>query len=112
ILPRGGLLIDTPGMREIQLWEASEGLQASFADVEEVAEECYFSNCQHQNEPGCAIREAVEEGRLAPERVENYRKLQDELAHLALRQDTRAPHAAPQRVKSVTKLPNRRQPRR
>jgi ribosome biogenesis GTPase len=112
LLPGGSILMDTPGMREIQLWDASEGLQTSFADVEEFAEICFFPNCGHQNEPGCAVREAVEEGRLDPERVESYLKLQQELHHLALRQDHRAQHAERQRVKSITRLANRHQPRR
>jgi ribosome biogenesis GTPase len=112
VLPTGGLLIDTPGMREIQLWDAEEGLQASFADVEEFAEICFYPDCRHQNEPGCAVREAVEEGHLAPERLDNYRKLQAELSHLALRQDRRAQHADKQRLKSLMRLVNRDQRRR
>src|SRR5215831_15219251 len=73
VVPGGGVLLDTPGMRELQLWDANEGLAHAFADVEELAERCKFRNCSHDNEPGCAVREAVDEGRLR-----NYHKLQRE----------------------------------
>ena len=90
LLPQGGLVLDTPGMRELQLWEVDEGVEQVFSDVEDLAAQCRFSNCQHEAEPGCAIRPAIASGVLAPSRLENYRKLQAELAHLARRQESYA----------------------
>jgi ribosome biogenesis GTPase len=89
-LPGGALVIDTPGMREVQLWIAEEGLEEAFSDVTELFEHCRFSDCAHESEPGCAVKEAIENGTLAPERWESYLKLQRELAHLERRLDKRA----------------------
>ncbi|WP_171688496.1 ribosome small subunit-dependent GTPase A [Paenibacillus germinis] len=86
-LPGGGILIDTPGMRELQLWDVSEGLSTSFQDIEELAEMCYFQDCKHENEPKCAVNHALDEGTLAVERFNNYVKLQKELAYLARKED-------------------------
>ncbi|WP_376774454.1 ribosome small subunit-dependent GTPase A [Paenibacillus eucommiae] len=86
-LPGGGLLIDTPGMRELQLWEASDGLSSSFQDVEELERNCYFQDCNHQNEPGCAVKLALQEGTLGSDRYASYLKLQKELAYLARKED-------------------------
>jgi ribosome biogenesis GTPase / thiamine phosphate phosphatase len=88
-LPGGGLVLDTPGLRELQLWDASSGLSESFADVEELATQCRFSNCAHVTEPGCAVQAALEDGSLAPARWASYRKLGRELAHLERRLDKR-----------------------
>jgi ribosome biogenesis GTPase len=88
LLPEGGLVIDTPGMRELSLWDAS--LPATFEDVEELGTNCAFKDCQHQTEPRCAVMAAVAEGRLPAERLESYRKLQRELRHLEVKQDQRA----------------------
>jgi ribosome biogenesis GTPase len=90
LLPGGGLVIDTPGLREVQLWEADEGLEEAFDDVAELAAACRFSDCAHETEPGCADREALADGRLARERWESYVKLQRELEHLERRLDKRA----------------------
>lgn len=84
-LPGGGLLIDTPGMREIQLWEGS--LADAFADIDALAVDCHFRDCQHEEEPRCAVRAASADGRLTPERLDSFRKLQRELALQARRQD-------------------------
>jgi ribosome biogenesis GTPase len=89
LLPGGGLIIDTPGLRELQLWEAEEGLEEVFEDVVELASRCRFSDCRHETEPGCAIRAALAEGRLDPERWESYLKLERELEHLERRLDKR-----------------------
>ena len=89
-LPGGALVIDTPGMREVQLWIADEGLEEAFSDVTELFEHCRFSDCAHESEPGCAVKEALENGTLAPERWDSYLKLQRELAHLDRRLDKRA----------------------
>ena len=74
-MPRGGLILDTPGMRELQLADAREGIAATFADIEALAEQCRFVDCQHQQEPGCAVRRAVESGEIDQRRLDNYLKL-------------------------------------
>lgn len=75
VLPGGGVLIDTPGVRAVGLWDAEEAIDEVFADIAELAEQCRFSDCAHQTEPGCAIREAVEAGELDPARVGRWREL-------------------------------------
>ena len=85
-----GLLIDTPGMRELQLWTEGESVRDAFDDIEALGAECHFTDCRHRGEPRCAVARAVEDGRLAPERLDSYVKLQDELEALAARKDTRA----------------------
>ncbi len=87
LLPSGGLLLDTPGMRELGLWDADAGLSATFADIEALAAHCRFHDCAHQTEPGCAIRAALEDGALDPDRWRSFQKLQRELAHLDRRED-------------------------
>lgn len=77
-LPSGVLVIDTPGMRELGMWDVSRGLGESFADVEEYLGRCRFSDCRHQSEPGCAVREAIRRGELSPERWDSYQRLQAE----------------------------------
>jgi ribosome biogenesis GTPase / thiamine phosphate phosphatase len=88
-LPEGALLLDTPGMRELQLWDASEGLAGAFEDVEQFTTECRFSDCSHDGEPGCAVRAALADGSLDAERWESYSKLQRELHWLEVRQNAR-----------------------
>ena len=88
-LPGGGLLIDTPGMRELQLWTAPETTTTSFEDIDALAPGCHFSDCRHRSEPRCAVRAAVEEGRLEATRLESFHKLQDETRALEARQDVR-----------------------
>lgn len=78
VLPSGALLVDTPGMRTLQLWEAGEALEAAFVDIAELAARCRFSDCTHGEEPGCAVQEAIEGGRLDPERFESYLRLRRE----------------------------------
>jgi ribosome biogenesis GTPase len=85
-MPGGGVLLDTPGIRELQLWDVEEGLEEAFEDVEEVAARCRFSDCSHEHEPGCAVREAIASGELPAERFESYLKLQRELEALEARQ--------------------------
>lgn len=85
----GGLVLDTPGMRELQLW-VDDGMDQSFADVAELARGCRFRDCTHEREPGCAVIAAHAAGRLPDERLASYRKLQDELHHLRVKQDRRA----------------------
>lgn len=78
LLKQGGMVIDTPGMRELGLWDVAEGLDKSFADIESLAEKCKFRDCSHIGEPGCAIREALSKGELSEERWLSYRKLNAE----------------------------------
>jgi ribosome biogenesis GTPase / thiamine phosphate phosphatase len=81
VLPDGSLLIDTPGMRELQLWDAVEGLDDAFEDIRALADGCRFRDCGHDQEPDCAVRAAADQGRLHPERLVNYLRLAKELAH-------------------------------
>jgi ribosome biogenesis GTPase len=90
VLPSGGLIIDTPGMRELQLWDASESVRGTFDDIEVLAGECHFTDCRHRDEPRCAVKAAVDDGRIPADRLASYLKLQDELAYLARQQDERA----------------------
>jgi ribosome biogenesis GTPase len=90
VLPPGGILIDTPGMRELQLWDTGEALAGAFADIEALGEQCRFRDCSHRHEPGCAVRAAAESGDLAPERLASFAKLRDEQAYQARQQDQRA----------------------
>ena len=89
-LPGGGLMIDTPGMRELQLWDAGESVRETFDDVEALAPGCHFTDCRHRDEPRCAVKAAVDDGRVTAGRLASYLKLQDELAYLARQQDERA----------------------
>ena len=89
-VPGGGLLLDTPGMRELQLWAPGDAVEQAFDDVERHAEGCRFSDCRHREEPRCAVKGAVAAGVLPAERLQSYLGLQDELAHLARQQDQRA----------------------
>jgi ribosome biogenesis GTPase len=102
LLPGGGLLLDTPGMREIQLWNAEKGLEQSFSDIDELAASCRYADCGHQTEPGCAVREAVEQGRLDQTRLESFLKLCKELDYLERKQDVRAALKEKQRWKEIT----------
>jgi len=102
-LDNGALLIDTPGMRELQLWNADEGLESAFADVEAVAEWCRFRDCAHNREPGCAVRAAVETGTLAPDRLEHWHRLKRELAYLDRKQDELATAQLRARVKAINR---------
>ena len=100
-LEGGALLVDTPGMRELQLWSADSGLATTFEDVESLARDCRFADCSHASEPGCAGIAAVTEGTLDAERLESWRALQRELAWLARRQDERLAAEATAHAKSM-----------
>lgn len=78
ILDSGAIMIDTPGMRELQLWGGTEGISEAFEDIEELATQCKFSDCKHKKEPGCAIKRAIEDGTLDEKRYKNYITLQKE----------------------------------
>jgi ribosome biogenesis GTPase / thiamine phosphate phosphatase len=89
LLPGGGVVIDTPGLRELQLWDVGERAGEAFSDIDELAGICRFNDCAHSREPGCAVIAAVESGALAPERLQSWRKLQKELRAIAVRHDAR-----------------------
>ena len=78
MLQNGVMIIDTPGMRELGMWDVTEGLSDAFADIEELAQRCRFRDCRHESEPGCAVREAIESGALSASRFENYQKIRTE----------------------------------
>ncbi|HEV2708452.1 MAG TPA: ribosome small subunit-dependent GTPase A [Pyrinomonadaceae bacterium] len=107
LLPGGGLVMDTPGMRELQLLVSDRGLRETFEDVETLAAECRFSDCRHEGEPDCRIREALADGTLAPERYESYRKMLAEMAQAAVRQEQRAAQIEKGRVKRLTRAFNK-----
>jgi ribosome biogenesis GTPase len=87
-LPGGGLVIDTPGIRELQLW-AGGGVEEAFVDIEELAAACRFNDCSHKTEPGCAVQDALRSGELARERWESWLKLQRELRSIEVRANAR-----------------------
>lgn len=102
-LPGGGVLIDTPGLRSLQLWDAADGLDRAFSDVEELATGCRFTDCGHHSEPGCAVTGAVAEGGITARRLESYRRLQRELAWLDSRHDARARAESRRRWRAVAR---------
>ncbi len=102
LLPTGGMLIDTPGMRELQLWGETSTANDSFDDIEELVLSCKFTNCRHETEPGCAVRQALEDGSLDPDRFASYQKLQKELNYLARKQDIYAQLKEKERWKKLT----------
>ena len=101
VLPSGAMIIDTPGLRELQLWNAAEGLTQTFADVDELAAQCRFRDCQHHSEPGCAVQAALASGILEAERLENWRKLQREQEFLLRKMDPEISHAEKKRIKVI-----------
>ena len=101
LLPSGGVLIDTPGMRELQTWINEEGLKHTFEDIETLATDCRFRDCQHRGEPGCAVEAAVESGELDAERLQSYHKLVKELQRLEERRSSKAAHIEKLRGKQM-----------
>lgn len=110
-LPGGAWLVDTPGLRELQLWADEESLDAVFGDIEAAAAGCAFRDCGHRHEPRCAVRAAVAEGRLDASRLESYLKLQAELRSLEIRHDLGAQAAERRRWRSIHKEAKRHRPR-
>ena len=108
LLPDGGLLLDTPGMRELQLWAGEESLDGTFEDVAALTADCRFNDCAHESEPGCAIRAALAEGSLPAERWESYRKLQRELRSLEIRRSKRLQSEERRRWRRVNKSMRKR----
>ena len=101
LLPSGGLVLDTPGMRELQLLVSEYGFRETFDDVEMLAAECRFGDCRHEGEPGCAVRGALESGELDAERFANYRKMEAEMRHAATLVDQRKAQEEKSRVKRI-----------
>ena len=89
MLPGGGMLLDTPGMRTVLMWEGEEGLAHTFQDIEELAARCRFRDCGHGTEPGCAVQTALESGTLDAGRFQNYRKVGREIRHEAMKTDVK-----------------------
>ena len=103
VLPhQRGLLVDTPGMRELQLWTHSDGARETFEDIDALAAGCHFTDCRHREEPRCAVKQAVDDGTLAPERLAGYLKLQDELQSLESRKQVREQINVKRRSKSAS----------
>ena len=110
-LPGGALLIDTPGMRELQLWDGGLSLPVTFDDVAAIGLDCRFTDCRHDSEPGCAVKVAVEEGRLPADRLEAFRSLQRESDYMVSRQDQRAQIERKRRWKVISKVARDFKPR-
>lgn len=100
-LDGGALLLDTPGMRALRLWEVGDGLRRAFADINELAEGCRYRDCAHDTEPGCAVKAALDVGRLDARRLRSFRKLEAEVAWQARRSDARARQEETRRIKSI-----------
>jgi ribosome biogenesis GTPase len=101
LLPQGGMVLDTPGMRELQLWGSEHGFEHAFEDIDSLSRGCRFRDCRHGDEPGCAIREAISKAGLDANRLESYRKLEKELAYERRRSDTRAALEEKERWKKI-----------
>lgn len=109
-LPGGGMIIDTPGVREAQLWLGTDALGGAFDDIERLAAHCRFNDCGHRGEPGCAVMAAIADGSLEPARLESYRKLQRELLAVARKSDARLREDERRRWRRIT-LANRERER-
>lgn len=103
VLPDGGLIIDTPGLRELQLWDTDVGLSQYFDDIEKLANCCRYNNCKHDSEPGCAVKAAIFEGLLDNSRYENYAKMKNELAFLSKRQNQKSSQIEKEKWKNIHK---------
>ncbi|WML40240.1 ribosome small subunit-dependent GTPase A [Neobacillus sp. OS1-2] len=111
VLPNGSILIDTPGMRELQLWESSDGLMETFSEIEDLISRCRFRDCQHKNEPGCAVVKAIEEGFVEADRLHSYNKLQKELAFIERKANKRAQSEERKQWKQINKQMKQRKSR-
>lgn len=107
LLPSGGVVIDTPGMRELQLWGASDGIDRTFADIGELAARCRFRDCRHRTEPGCAVRAAVEADTLDAQRLESLHKLEKEERFLEVKQDAAVRSQRNKELRRMMKSVNR-----
>lgn len=104
LLEKGGVIIDNPGMRELSLWDAGEGLLEVFSDIEALALQCKFSDCMHETEPGCAIKKALSDGTLSEIRLESYRKLQKEIRAVERKKNPELMAAEKKKWKKIGKM--------
>jgi ribosome biogenesis GTPase len=111
-LPGGGIVIDTPGMRELQLWDSSEGVGQAFEDIMTLAQRCKFRDCSHRGEPGCEVEGAILNGLLEPERLESHRKLEAELRFQERKLDPRVAREVKEQWKRIHKAMRRNKPGR
>jgi ribosome biogenesis GTPase len=113
-LPGGALLIDTPGLREIALFDDGGGVAGAFPELEALAAQCRFGDCAHRGEPGCAVQRALDDGSLDPARLESQRKLEREAAAVRARRDARARHEERNKWRRFERarrqLPDKRRP--
>jgi ribosome biogenesis GTPase / thiamine phosphate phosphatase len=112
VLPGGGLLVDTPGIRSLEVAGADDGVETVFDDIADLATSCRFSDCSHTTEPGCAVRGAVHDGRLSEDRLASHRKLERELAHTERKGDPRAQAEERKRWKAIHKSVGRHMDRK
>lgn len=103
VLPGGGVLLDTPGMREMAFWDAEKGVAEAFGEIDALAPSCRFGDCGHEAEPGCAVKAAVEKGDLPASRLESWRKLKRELAFQKRREDPAEAAAEKRKWKAINK---------
>ncbi|MFH1424351.1 MAG: ribosome small subunit-dependent GTPase A [archaeon] len=103
MMPKGGMIIDNPGVREMQLWSKGEGISEMFRDVEEIIQQCKFTDCNHENAPDCAVKEALDTGKLDPRRYAHYLKLKQEVEVLAIKQKNMVRRAEKTKWKDTAK---------
>jgi len=103
VVPTGGLIMDTPGMRELQLWDGTEGLENVFEDIESLFHQCKFTDCRHENEPGCAVRAAIKNGEMDEHRYKNYLKMKREIKYFEFRKNHKANIVEKKRWKKIHK---------
>jgi ribosome biogenesis GTPase len=108
LLPAGGLVLDTPGMRELQLFEGDQSLELVFDDIEALAARCFFSNCRHQDDPRCVVREALVAGTIDSGRYQSYEKLQKELNYVARKRDKLSEMLERKKWKKLSRLATER----
>jgi ribosome biogenesis GTPase len=104
LLEGGALLLDTPGMREVQLWADADDAASTFPEIEELAQNCQFRDCEHRGEPGCGVEQAIADGELDARRLESFHKLQSELQHLATKRDAKARSEENRRQRSMHRM--------
>ena len=109
LLPEGGLILDTPGMRSLSLWEADTGMEVMFGDIEEMVKQCRFHHCKHKNEPGCAVRSALNKGTLDRKRWDSWSKLQKELVNFEHRKEMKQKIKEKQLIKQMSGSRDNRQ---
>ncbi len=108
LLPGGGLILDTPGMRTLSLWEAEDGMEKMFGDIESLIKTCRFNDCKHQKEPGCAVREAIRKGTIDELKWQSWLKLQKEIRHLESKKNSKIRAIEKQGIKKISRQINAR----